>query len=76
MKIIKQGPVRIHGGLRHHLYSNGATTWLVVTDPCAGRRHVYTVYQIALTAEKEARVIGRELPLRDAWRLVRQEAVR
>ena len=73
MRIVKQGPVRVHGGLRHHLYSNGATTWLVVTDPCAGRLHVYTVYRISLTGDKETRVIGRELPLPDARRVVRQD---
>jgi len=59
--------------LRHDLYGDGRAAWLVVVDPCAGRKHVYTVYRIALTGTKEARVIGRELPLTLARDVVRRD---
>ncbi len=49
--------------LRHDLYGDGRrAAWLVVLDPCAGSKRVYTVYRISLTANKQAHVIGRELP--------------
>lgn len=59
--------------LRHDLYGDGRAAWLVVVDPCAGRKHVYTVYRISLTGDKEAHVIGRELPLALARDVVKHD---
>lgn len=61
-------------GLAHHVYGCGKrVTWLVVRDPFAGRRHVYTVYRIPLGGDEATRVIGRELDLPLARRIVRQD---
>jgi hypothetical protein len=58
--------------LKHELYGDGRTAWLVVRDLHAGSKHVYTVYRIELTGTKEAQVIGRELPLGLARKIVKQ----
>jgi len=61
-------------GLRHDVYGDDLrAAWLVVRDPCAGKRSVYTVYRISLTSDKEARVIGRELPLLLARDVVKRD---
>ena len=61
-------------GLKHHVYGgDGRAAWLIVRDPCAGCKNVYTVYRISLIAHKEAHVIGRELPLPAARRVVRKD---
>lgn len=61
-------------GLRHYTYGgDDRAAWLVVADPCAGRRHVYTVYRISLTANKYAHVIGRELDLPLARKIVKRD---
>jgi hypothetical protein len=65
--------------LSHYVYGNGVrAAWIVVRDPCTGRKSSYTVYRISLTANKQAHVIGRELPLPLAREVVRKdmEAVR
>ena len=64
--------------LKHEIYGDECGAWLVVRDPHAGRKNVYTVYRISLTANKVAHVIGRELDLPLARKVVRQdmEAVR
>jgi hypothetical protein len=50
--------------------------YFVVSDPMSGRRHVYTVYRISLVGNKLAEIIGRELPLPYARRVIRRyEAV-
>lgn len=50
--------------LSHYVYGgDDRAAWLVVRDPCAGSKRVYTVYRISLTANKQAHVIGRELSL-------------
>jgi hypothetical protein len=60
--------------LSHYVYGDVlSAAWLVVRDPCAGRKSVYTVYRISLTAFKAAHVIGRELPLTVARDIVRQD---
>lgn len=54
-----------------HLFIDGwPAAYLIVSDPRAGRRNVYTVYQIWFTTDKQARVIGRELDLRAAKTIV------
>jgi hypothetical protein len=38
--------------LRHDVYGDGLrTAWLVVRDPCAGKKSVYTVYRISLSTK-------------------------
>lgn len=60
--------------LGHHVYGDGLRgTWFVVRDPMAGRKGVYTVYRISLTGNKQAHVIGRELPLPTARAVVRRD---
>lgn len=60
--------------LSHHVYGDGLNgAWLVVRDPMAGRKNVYTVYRISLTGNKQAHVIGRELPLPTARTIVRRD---
>lgn len=65
--------------LRHYVYGDSLrAAWLVVHDPCAGRKRIYTVYRISLAGQKEALVIGRELPLAVARGVVKKdmEAIR
>ena len=60
--------------LSHYVYGDGRTAaWLVVRDPSAGRRRAYTGYRIALGGDKRVHVIGRELDLPIARKLVRQD---
>lgn len=59
--------------LSHYVYGDGHRAWFVVRDPMAGRKGVYTVYRISLTSGKEAQVIGRELPLPLARKIVRDD---
>lgn len=50
--------------LSHYVYGGRQrAAWFVVRDPMAGLKYVYTVYRILLVGNKEATVIGRELPL-------------
>ena len=51
---------------RHHCNA----IYLIVTDPMSGRRGRYTVHMLSLVGFKSARVIGRELPLGHARRIV------
>ena len=53
---------------RHH----GNAVYLIVTDPMSGRRGRYTVHEVSLVGLKETLVIGRELPLGHARRIVKQ----
>lgn len=48
----------------------GKSYFAVVPDPAAGARFRYTVYELPTTGGKEALVIGRELDLRTARRVV------
>lgn len=59
--------------LRHFTYRDGSVAWFVVGDPCAGTKHVYTVYRILLAGDKRSEAIGRELDLVTARDLVRRE---
>jgi len=59
--------------LQHHIYGDERGAWLVVRDPYAGRKNVYTVYRILLVGTKTAQVIGRELDLPLARKIVRQD---
>jgi len=60
--------------LQHHVYGDGDhAAWLIVRDPWAGRRSVYTVYRIDLRGAKAQHVIGRELDLPLARKIVRQD---
>lgn len=59
--------------LNHHIYGGDRAAWLVVRDPCAGRKNVYTVYRIWLVAGRAASVIGRELPLPLAREVVKRD---
>lgn len=63
--------------LAHYLYDNGVSVaWLAIRDPFAGHKRVYTVYRILLSSSKQALVIGRELDLRTARKLVKDEMER
>lgn len=53
---------------RHH----GNAVYLIVADPMSGRRGRYTVHEVSLVGFKKTRVIGRELPLVHARRIVAQ----
>lgn len=60
--------------LSHYVYGDGhRAAWFIVRDPMAGRKGVYTVYRISLTSGKDAKVIGRELPLPLARKVVRDD---
>jgi len=59
--------------LAHHVYGDVDNAWLVVRDPYAGRKNVYTVYRIRLGGDKGTCVIGRELPLPHARKIVRED---
>lgn len=61
--------------LAHRVYGGGdrRAAWIVVEDPYAGKRRVYTVYRLSLTGSKEASVIGRELPLQAARAVIRRD---
>ena len=62
--------------LSHYIYGDvfgHRATWLVVRDPYSGRKCVYTVYRISLGGDKRADVIGRELPLPLARKIVKDD---
>ena len=59
--------------LPHEIYGAACAAWFIVRDPCAGLNYVYTVHRISLVGFKETVVIGRELPLDDARRIVRED---
>jgi len=50
----------------------GPRLYLIVTDPMAGRQNRYTVHQVSLTGFKGTKVVGRELPLGFAKRLIQK----
>jgi len=50
--------------------------YVIVPDPMAGKRNVYTVHCISLRGLKHARVIGRSLPIKIARDIVRKHAKR
>lgn len=62
--------------LKHHIYEGADAAWLIVQDRMAGRRNVYTVYQLSLIGTKAPSVIGRELDLPLARKIVRQSMAR
>ena len=67
--------VRVLGGTRLHVY-------VAVSDPYAGRRHMYTLWKLRLgggfdgrrdSSHGEARIIGREIDLPLCRKLVKDE---
>ena len=60
---------------KHRVYGggDGRAMWLVVCDLNAGHLDVYTVYRIWLVGNQAAQMIGRELPLRGAQRLIKRD---
>ena len=56
--------------MKHRFVEGWPHAYLIVQDLMAGRRHVYTVHQISLTSDKGSRVIGRELDLRTAKKVI------
>ena len=52
------------------LKSDANCAWVAVLDPASGRRGRYTVYRLYRWADKRADIIGRELDLRAARKLV------
>jgi hypothetical protein len=56
-----------------HSIISGGHAYFVVQDPMAGRRHVYTVYKIALSGDKRVTIIGRELDLPVARKVIRRQ---
>ena len=60
--------------LSHYVYGDGQrAAWFVVRDPMAGKKHVYTVYRITLFGSNAATIIGRELPLPLARKIVQKD---
>ena len=60
--------------LPHYVYGDGQrVAWLVVRDPMAGNKHVYTVHRISMVGNKETTIIGRELPLPLARKVVQKD---
>lgn len=49
---------------------SGGWAWIAVLDPASGRRGRYTIYRVSRWADKRVDVVGRELGLRDARKLV------
>jgi len=52
------------------LKSDANCAWIAVLDPVSGKRGRYTVYRLYRWADKRADIIGRELDLRAARKLV------
>ena len=52
------------------LKSDANCAWIAVLDPASGKRGRYTVYRLYRWADKHADIIGRELDLRAARKLV------
>ena len=52
------------------LKTDANCAWIAVLDPASGRRGRYTVYRLYRWADKRADIIGRELDLRTARKLV------
>lgn len=52
------------------LKSDANCAWIAVLDPASGKRGRYTVYRLYRWADKRADIIGRELDLRAARKLV------
>lgn len=56
--------------LRSEVYNYGSLTYLIQTDLAAGKGGRYTVYRIDAYGEHQCKIIGRELPLKQARKLV------
>lgn len=52
------------------LKTDANCAWIAVLDPASGRRGRYTVYRLYRWADKRADIIGRELDLKAARKLV------
>ena len=52
------------------LKTDGNCAWIAVLDPASGRRGRYTVYRLYRWDDKRADIIGRELDLKAARKLV------
>ena len=52
------------------LKTDGNCSWVAVLDPASGRRGRYTVYRLYRWADKRADIVGREVDLTTARRLV------
>lgn len=55
---------------------HGDRLFVIVTNPFAGRRNRYTVHQAHLGDWRGSKIIGRELPLHLARKIVREKAAR
>jgi hypothetical protein len=51
---------------------SGKHVYFAVQDPMSGRRHVYTVYKTRLSGDKGAEIIGRELDLPVARKVIQR----
>lgn len=60
--------------VRVHADVIGRHAYFLVEDLTAGRKHVYTVYAVKLYGDKNAEIIGRELPLGDARAVIQRHA--
>jgi hypothetical protein len=60
--------------LKTRIIFEGAHVYVAVEDRMSGRCHVYTVYKLKRTGGKEPSIIGREIDLPFARRLIRQDA--
>ena len=52
------------------LRTDANCAWIAVLDPASGKRGRYTVYRLYRWADKRADIIGREIDLRTAKKLV------
>ena len=52
------------------LKTDANSAWIAVLDPASGKRGRYTVYRLYRWADKRADIIGREIDLRAARKLV------
>lgn len=56
------------------LKTDANCAWIAVLDPASGKRGRYTVYRIYRWADKRADIVGREVDLRTARKLVGKRA--
>ena len=56
------------------LKTDANCAWIAVLDPASGKRGRYTVYRLYRWADKRADIIGREIDLRTARKLVGKRA--
>lgn len=54
------------------LKSDSTAAWIAVLDPTSGARGRYTVYRVGRRSDKAAHIVGREIDLRTARKLVKK----